>query len=105
DRGAPVDEIAWDELTPLFYAVEKGDAKVAKVLLEKGADINARAWNGASILHNAVKKGDTLLVRFLLDKGADVNARDKHGWTPLHWANFYMSIDAAAVLKKYGGRI
>lgn len=47
-RGAPVDDVTIDYLTPLHVAAHCGNARVAKLLLERSCDVNARALVSAS---------------------------------------------------------
>jgi len=91
--------------SPLFWAVQRGDTDLVKLLIDSGADVNARAlrygeagnvvtgpevWNrdekkntGETPLHLAAKGENTQIVQLLLEKGAEVNAQDEDGTTPL----------------------
>ena len=76
----------------LFEAVEAGDLKFTKYLLEeKGVDVNSRRSDNFSredtVLHVAAGNAkDFALIQILLDAGADVNCRDGLGRTPLYHA-------------------
>ncbi|HEY9285802.1 MAG TPA: ankyrin repeat domain-containing protein [Pyrinomonadaceae bacterium] len=57
--------------TPLFKAAERGDAEIAKILLEHKADPNVRdTFYGATALYWAADKGHTEVVRALVNAGA-----------------------------------
>lgn len=60
----------------LFQAVEGGDAKKVKTLIDKGADVNSRDEKKQTPLMKAAVQGRAALVEALLKAGADVNARD-----------------------------
>ncbi|KAL7765148.1 hypothetical protein ACKLNR_003064 [Fusarium oxysporum f. sp. zingiberi] len=71
----------------LFLAVEKGNEKVTKLLLEKGASANAKNRRGETALHRAAEmKGSGTTMEKLLSYGAEIDARDAWGHTPLHLA-------------------
>ncbi|MEW6674996.1 MAG: ankyrin repeat domain-containing protein [Nitrospirota bacterium] len=58
----------------LYQAVEEGDIKGVKDLLDKGADANERTLVGVTSLMWAAGAGNFEIVKILVDKGADVNA-------------------------------
>ena len=75
-------------LTPLHWAVRRGDLKTARLLLQEGADpnINIRLSNGtcaASTLHFAARRGNMDCVDSLLKYGANACIRDSLQVTPL----------------------
>ncbi|MCL2744773.1 MAG: ankyrin repeat domain-containing protein [Planctomycetaceae bacterium] len=66
--------------SPLYFAVQKGDEKIVKSLLEAGADIDARVLIGATDyrgtpLHEAVRKNHVEIIKILLQAGTDINIR------------------------------
>src|SRR5439155_522999 len=65
----------------LSWAVERGNAKTVKLLLENGADPNIKNEDGDTPLHLCKSKE---IAELLLAKNADVKARNKSGRTPLH---------------------
>ncbi|KAF3082326.1 hypothetical protein TWF103_003363 [Orbilia oligospora] len=58
---------SWDQ-TALFYAVERGNVEVAKLLLENGAQLDLEAKNRQRPLSQAVKGGSAAAVQLLLAK-------------------------------------
>lgn len=81
-----VDEKDPKKNTPLYIAVEKGDAKIVKILLDAGADINIKAGPGNSPLHLAVSDNKEEIFKILLDAGADIQTKNNFEKTPLHIA-------------------
>ena len=61
-------------LSPLHFALWRGQPKIAIDLLEAGADPNSRDRLGSTALIVAANAGQTELVRVLLAKGADPRA-------------------------------
>ena len=57
---------------PLFYAVEKGNVMITKLLLDKGANIHEMAVTDPLLL-TASRNGDEAIVGLLLENGAGVN--------------------------------
>jgi ankyrin repeat protein len=76
-----------DSATPLHLASERGNLKVACMLIERGADVSALDKYGHTPLHLASKAGKLEVARMLIERGADVSAQDKGGQTPLHLAS------------------
>lgn len=76
--------------TPLGNAVEQGDAKSIRALLDQGKDVNEKGacgWNvGETALFCAVAAEKLEAVKLLLDRGADVNAQNDWKGTPLDTA-------------------
>jgi cytohesin len=89
--------------TPLQYAAELGNRRVASILIAAGARINEKGPAGRTALHYA--KGQLDLIQLLIDKGADVNARDVDGVSPLDEAAWYGFLDTVAILLAHGARL
>jgi uncharacterized protein YwqG len=118
-------------MTPLYYAVMRGnaevvelvigaggnvkstdehgrsllhhvrDARVAKKLLDAGLDVNARSRYNRTPLHTAATVGDVALVQLYIDRGADLDAASKDEKTPFAVAD---SLEIRALLKKHGAK-
>lgn len=72
---------------PLHAAVNSGNIRLARTLLEHGANVGARDPDDFTPLHLAVLHAGADMARLLLEHGADSNA--PHGneeSTPLHYA-------------------
>jgi ankyrin repeat protein len=102
------DELAFHELTErmrLHFAVQDGDLKEAKELVERGFDVNAFDEFTSTPLHCAVEGGHIEVARYLLSVGADVNSHleEKAGDTPLGEVAGNCSYAMAELLIKGGG--
>ena len=68
-------------------AVSDGEAKLAKLLLEKGADINYHKPDmvfpyASTPVTEAARSNDFPMVRWLVEQGADITIADKYGDRP-----------------------
>lgn len=70
----------------IYDAVDKGDLKKVKALLESTPDLvfSNNAGDGWTPLFRPVMRAQKEMAELLLAYNADVNAQDIHGWTPLH---------------------
>ena len=87
--------------TPLHYAAERGDIKMADVLLAHGADIEAGDISGTRPLHVAARSS-LETTKFLVERGVDINATDVDGNTALHKAAGNRQVDTMRYLLKLG---
>lgn len=87
-QGADVNDAQGDGMTALHWAAERGDVRLAELVLSAGADLEAGTRIGAyTPLHIASKGAHMAVVERLLEAGADANARTTNsGSTPLHLA-------------------
>ncbi|XP_026781745.3 B-cell lymphoma 3 protein [Pangasianodon hypophthalmus] len=93
----------FEGLTPLHLAVQDGNKKLAKMLLDSGADINAvDIKSGRSPLIYAVEKSCMEMINFLVENGCNVNAQSYSGNTALHIACGRGEVEAVRVLLKNG---
>jgi hypothetical protein len=72
------------ELTPLFYAVQKGDARLVEVLLDYNADINSKCKGGWTPFSLAIEGGSVPVIQILLDKEVKMDNRYKLVRIPKH---------------------
>jgi hypothetical protein len=94
-----------ENITPLFLAVENGNAEIAEILLNFGAKINARDKNKQTPLMRLDEDPSPELVRLLIKHGAKVNAADKDGNTPLILAAKNASAEILQILIDHGAEI
>jgi len=69
-------------MTPLMYAIERGNSKSIKYLLSKGANPNLADSSGQTALHHACMNNDVDTINLLLDNYAYPLVRDSIGNTP-----------------------
>jgi len=70
------------QCSALHMAARRGNAPVARALLESGADIEARDSAGDSPLRRAVNCSKLEVVALLLKHGADADSKGSKGLTP-----------------------
>lgn len=75
-RGADVNAMDNDGLTPLALSVREGHFEVVRVLADREANVEAKINDGWTPLAFADDKCHSEIVRFLIDKDADKNALD-----------------------------
>ncbi|XP_052003440.1 NF-kappa-B inhibitor cactus-like [Xyrauchen texanus] len=93
----------YEGLTPLHLAVQNGDKKLAKMLLDSGAEFNAGDnKSGRSPLIHAVENNSNDMVNFLIESGCNVNAQSYSGNTALHSACGRGQIEIVRILLKNG---
>jgi ankyrin repeat protein len=86
DSGHLINEVDEDQCTPLYYACERGNVEVCRVLLWEGADTNVENSCHITALHRATSAGHSEVVKLLLENGADVNTRGGCDGTALYRA-------------------
>jgi ankyrin repeat protein len=73
DKGADINAKTVDfGITPLMYAINKGDYAIVKYLVIRGADLNATSQDGSTPLIMAAKYGRNDIIELLVDSGADL---------------------------------
>lgn len=95
-----------EERTPLLFAIEKEDLRLAQILLAAGANPNT-PWpvTTQAPLLLAVKKGNIPLVELLIKHKADVNQTNKiDGSTPLMEAAAHGQIEIVKILLNNGAK-
>jgi ankyrin repeat protein len=90
----------------LTCAVNQGNIRIVKLLVERGANIHQFAYNTDPLLHLSVRSGNLDVTAFLLESGAKVNQRCfLSGDTPLHKAVFENNLLIADLLIHYGADV
>ncbi|XP_069544772.1 receptor-interacting serine/threonine-protein kinase 4 [Brachyistius frenatus] len=85
--GADVDGQTTDGRTPLHLASQRGQYRVARILIELGADVHMMSAGSNTPLHVAAETGHTSTSRLLTKHQADIHAQNAQGLTPLHLAS------------------
>ena len=103
----------WDAVSPVPYNDSSEEAEserrdrltsTVRLLLARGADGGAVDKVGISCLHYAARRNHVAAAALLLESGADPNVMTPEGLTPLDVAVATPSPEAAAVLRRGGGR-
>jgi ankyrin repeat protein len=94
-----------ENITPLFIAVENGNAEITETLLNFGAKINARDENRQTPLMRLDEDASPELVRLLIKHGAKVNVTDEEGNTPLILAAKNANAEILQILIDHGADI
>ncbi len=92
----------------LLSAVEYGNYRMTKTLLDKGANPNTRYKNHDTVLIKAIKSNNYKIVKVLLFNGADANSisrRYRWNYTALLWATRYGRIKLVKLLLKHKAKI
>lgn len=85
--GGGIDDANERGMSPMFEAIDAGNARSVSALLAAGADIEVRLAGGISPLHLAARDSDERgVASLLIAAGADINSRNADGETPLHTA-------------------
>jgi hypothetical protein len=66
--------------TPLSYAAERGNARVAKLLLDYNVDLNSECEYGWTPFSRAIEGGSVAVVQILLAKGIKIDSRYELGF-------------------------
>lgn len=104
-----IKETAQKSQKALFNAILEKDIKSATELLLRNKDVTAylvhtkRNTDDATFLHVAAEHNRPEIAKLLFQSGADINAINKNGCTPLHLANYWVSMhNGAAYLGPQG---
>ena len=85
-KGADVNVLDEDNLTPLHHAVEVGHLDMIKLLIEHGADLDIKGSNDEwTALHEASQHTRLDILQLLVKNGAKFT-REKDGMSCLHIA-------------------
>ncbi|WP_144149937.1 ankyrin repeat domain-containing protein [Brachyspira hyodysenteriae] len=86
-RGADVNAIDNDGITPLMYAASYNAEKILNLLIENNADINIQSKSGFNALILAAMHNHINIVKILIKNKADVFARDAYGRRVLYYVS------------------
>ena len=96
-----IDFFIKDKNTPLFYAIDIGDIKIVKLLIEYGANIHNVNSNLKTALHIAVEGNHVDVVRLLLENDIDISSKDSYGQTPMFYAKQNANNEIIELLKYF----
>jgi ankyrin repeat protein len=83
-----------------------GDARKARMLIERGADVKIAAQTGRTPLIVAARQpGNAAIVALMISKGADVQAKDRNGVTALHQATNAGDLESMRLLIENGADV
>ena len=102
-RNGPMDL----QVKTLYAALQAGDTQaIDRMLTEQPKLARARFGSDGTLLHVASRYNHPEEVRLLVEWGADVSdSNGRFGATPLHWAAWWGSADAAAELIRNGAQV
>lgn len=86
EKGANVNKQDADGMTPLLWAVSKGDIDLVLLLLSYQPNFKLVNHRGESVLHLAAIHKHISLIKLLLKNGADKSIRDKYDLQPIDYA-------------------
>ena len=105
DPNAPMNGRFEFSDTPLQYAAQSDNFRMASILIAGGAQVNSKGARGRTALHAAAVNGRLDMLRLLIEKGADLNTRDAEGASPLDDAVWRGALDTVAILLAHGARL
>ena len=95
----------YDNITPIFIAIENGDLQMVSLLLDSGAKINVRDRNKQTPLMRIDDDASAELVETLVRAGAKLNLSDNEGSTALVYASANASTEVLAALINAGADV
>lgn len=98
DINATVGETAGREMSALSFAMESGDRRIQKLLLEKGASPDVYGLDAEPLLYDVIERGDEAAIELLLKHGAVADVATDAGMTPLTAAIQQESLDTVDLL-------
>lgn len=105
DHGIDVHAVDKTNRTALFYAVEKGYAETANVLIQAETQVQHRDSQGRVPIHFAALYGHLPVLSLLLSNGAEVDAKDDTLKTALHYGSCQGHNEIVKYLLEHGANI
>ena len=96
---------SFQERTPLWHAINCGNAEVVAYLESEGARyaVDGGWYRSATSFESAAVEGDIAALKHMVNDGQDVNERDDFGDTALHFAAAAGQLDTMHWLIDHGG--
>lgn len=93
-----------DDIGPLHWAAERGNAPLAELALSRGAEVDERSWKNSrrTPLHFAAAYNHSDVVRILIKHGARTGVIDSLLMTPLEIAERRRNVEATRALLEPG---
>ena len=101
-RGADIDEVDYNDYTPLMLAADGNDIEMAHLLIDNGANVGA---HGAMALRYAANSNAVEIAKLLIDNGVNVNETPTGGSTALFNAAWENAFDTAKLLIESGANV
>ena len=103
-KGADVNSINEDKVTPLHLAARTQERDLVQLLLKHGADVNAKDCNNNTPLATVARQfnGSPEIAELLLTKDAIVETADWDGFAPMHGACECGNLSIFRLLMKHG---
>jgi ankyrin repeat protein len=95
----------YEDITPLFLAVENGSTEIAELLLSYGAKVNYRSKSKQTPLMSLDEDASGELARLLIKYGAKINLTDENGNTALILAAQSANAEVLQILIDHDARI
>ena len=105
-QGVDVNHCNKDGWTAVYWAAQKGNLDVLKLLHSNGANIHQESSGGTNCIMSAsLGTGDSKTVTWLIQQGVDVNHCNKDGWTAVQVAAQKGNLDVLKLLHSNGANI
>ncbi len=88
-----------------IVALESGNMKIFKKVMESGGDMNAADGDGKTLMNHIIRKRNDEALKYLIREGYDVNQKDEREETPLFWAINTYNIEQMKALIDYGASV
>jgi hypothetical protein len=88
EEGADVNYTCFDGFTGLFWAIDRQNFDMCRLLLDHGADVNKKNQYNHTPLMYAVFNSKIDIIKLLLIRGANVNYKNKFGSTSLDYVSY-----------------
>lgn len=103
NRGADMNAVDCNGLSPLWYAVQNGHAGCVSLLLAYRANPDCADHTGLTALNLALQTQNCDCLQQLIEAGADVNYPFPTGWLPLGYAAMRNSPECVQLLMQAPG--